>query len=88
MDLDLVMSVDAVLIVKSVNAVTEISVTAPATMKLGSLLLLLLHLPLHSGLPQLKPRTNPDPVDPSQGTCLLGDRGQGQDPDQDHQLRW
>ena len=82
------MSVDVVLIVKSVNAVTEIVVTASVTMKLGSLLLLILHLPLHSGLPQLKPRTNPDLVDPSQGTCPLGDRGQGQDLDLDHRLRW
>ena len=88
MDPCLAMSVDVVLIVKSVNAVMEIVATAFVTMILGSLLLLILHLPLRSGLPLPKLCTNPDLVDPSQGTPPLGDNGQGQDLDQDLRLRW
>ena len=82
------MSVDVVLIVKNANVVMEVVATASVTMTLGSLLLLIPHPHLRSGLPLLKLRTNPDLVDPSQGTPPLGDSGQGQDLDQDLRLRW
>ena len=82
------MSVDVVLIVKNANVVMEVVATASVTMTLGSPLLLIPHLPLRSGLPLLKLRTNPDLVNPSPGTHPLEDRGQGQDLDQDLRLRW